>query len=157
MPLLELAVAQLCIAPLKVLRLDFGSVHLVLSCESCLSAVLYAEMIPKGEEVLWFSLQLVLSWATTRVTYVATGPLQNATHNLRLLLISCIIFFNGPLVLECAMYWLPYFQRDRARWQELALANVDDGSSKEDNLEKEKSMSNSVKRGLRSEVEQILV
>jgi hypothetical protein len=107
--------------------------------------LLYAEMIPKGEEVLWFGLQLVLSCATTWVAYVATGPLQNATHNLRFPLILCLVFFLVSLILECTRYWLPYFKKDRARWQEMALANVGDGSSEEDNPREEKNTSYSVK------------
>jgi hypothetical protein len=107
--------------------------------------LLYAEMIPTGEEVLWFGLQLVLSCATTWVTYVATGPLQNATHNLRFPLILCLAFFIVSLVLECTRYWLPYFKKDRVRWQEMALANIDDGSREEYTPMEEKNTAYSVK------------
>ncbi|KAK5047490.1 hypothetical protein LTR84_006587 [Exophiala bonariae] len=79
--------------------------------------ILYAELVPKGEEMTWFGLQIVLSCSTTWISYVANGPLQNATHQLRFPLVLCLIFLLVPVVLECFRATLPVFKKDKARWQ----------------------------------------
>jgi hypothetical protein len=102
-------------------------------------------MMPKGEEVVWFGLQLALSCATSWVSYVTIGPLQNATYRLRFPLILCLVFFIVPLVLECTRCWLPYFRKDRVRWQEVALADLDDYSIEGSDPLAEKNTSYNVK------------
>lgn len=87
--------------------------------------LLYSEQIPEGEEIMWFGLQVILSCVTTWVNYVATGPLQNATHELRFPLVLCLVFLIVPLVLECLRATMSLFRRDRERW----LAELDGGSS----------------------------
>lgn len=49
---------------------------------------------------MWFGMQVVLSCATGWITYVATGPLQNAKHDLRFPLTLCLIFFTMATALE---------------------------------------------------------
>ncbi|ORX95975.1 hypothetical protein BCR34DRAFT_498082, partial [Clohesyomyces aquaticus] len=39
------------------------------------SRLLFSELAPKGEEMMWFGLQVILSTAATWVNYVATGLL----------------------------------------------------------------------------------
>ncbi|KIX01250.1 uncharacterized protein Z518_08975 [Rhinocladiella mackenziei CBS 650.93] len=53
--------------------------------------VLFSELIPKGSEVEWFGLQLILSCATVWINYVASGPLQSATHPLRFPLVLGLV------------------------------------------------------------------
>lgn len=77
--------------------------------------LLFAELIPEGEEIMWFGLQVILSCATTWVNYVATGPLQSATHNLRFPLVLCLVFLLVPVVLEGLRGTLGVFKRERAR------------------------------------------
>ena len=55
---------------------------------------------------MWYGLQVVLSCATTWITYVATGPLQNAKHDLRFPLILCLIFYGVALALEGVRFWM---------------------------------------------------
>ncbi|KAJ9606976.1 hypothetical protein H2200_008987 [Cladophialophora chaetospira] len=80
--------------------------------------LLYSDLVPKGEEVMWFGMQVIVSCATTWVSYVATGPLQNATHNLRFPLIICLIFLMVPVVLEWCRASLGVFERDRLHWKQ---------------------------------------
>lgn len=98
--------------------------------------VLFSEMLPPGAEVQWFSMQVVLSCATvssTRyhgdilltcsrykvwVNYVASGPLQNATHQLRFPLVLSIAFLVCSLVMEVCRVTLPFFVKDRQHWFE---------------------------------------
>ena len=81
---------------------------------------------------MWFGLQVILSCATTWVNYVATGPLQNATHELRFPLVLCLILFIAPLVLECMRATMSLFKKDRARWlQELKADETGAASAEE--------------------------
>ncbi|KAH7031447.1 autophagy-related protein 22-like protein [Microdochium trichocladiopsis] len=80
--------------------------------------VLYSELMPKGNEVQWFGLQVVLSCATAWVSYVANAPIQNATHQLRFPLILCLLILVIPVVLEAARSQMAIFARDKSRWQE---------------------------------------
>ncbi|KAF7311958.1 Autophagy-related protein [Mycena indigotica] len=73
--------------------------------------ILYAEFIPAGEEVMWYGLQIVVSCATTWVTYVATGPLQNATHDLRFPVVLCLVFLAFPVALEVVRVTVPRFRK----------------------------------------------
>ena len=75
--------------------------------------LLYAELIPPGEEVMWFGMQVVLSCATAWVSYVVTGPLQNATHNLRFPLILCLIFLIIPPIIEYVYLNSGIFRKDK--------------------------------------------
>ena len=81
--------------------------------------VLLAEMIPIGSEIRWFGMQLVLSCATVWVNYVASAPLQNATHQLRFPLILSLIFLALALVLELCRVSLPVFKADLLKWRQL--------------------------------------
>jgi hypothetical protein len=67
---------------------------------------------------MWFGLQVIISCATTWVSFVATGPLQAATHDLRFPLIICLIFLTAPLVLECCRARMGVFKKDMIRWRE---------------------------------------
>lgn len=75
-------------------------------------------MIPKGSEIRWFGLQLVLSRATCWVSYVANAPLQNATHRLRFPLVLCLVIFILPVVLEVMRITMKVMKQDKVRWQE---------------------------------------
>ena len=94
--------------------------------------LLFSELVPKGEEIMWFGLQVILSCATTWVSYVATGPLQNATHELRFPLVLCLVFLLMPLVLEWMRSWSGLLRRERERL--LNDANVD-AAKQEDKME----------------------
>ena len=94
--------------------------------------LLFSELVPKGEEIMWFGLQVILSCATTWVSYVATGPLQNATHELRFPLVLCLVFLLMPLVLEWMRSWSGLLKRERERL--LNDANVD-AAKQEDKME----------------------
>ena len=85
--------------------------------------------MPEGEEVMWFGMQVIVSCATTWVSYVATGPLQNSTHNLRFPLIICLIFLTTPVVLEGCRASLSVFKRDKLRWTEKELVKEQEGKS----------------------------
>ena len=65
---------------------------------------------------MWFGLQVILSCATTWVNYVATGPLQGSTHELRFPLVLCLVFFTIPLILECLRATIGLFKKERAEW-----------------------------------------
>ncbi|PVH89376.1 hypothetical protein DL98DRAFT_647904 [Cadophora sp. DSE1049] len=80
--------------------------------------VLFSEMVPKGSEVEWFGLQVILSCATAWVSYVANAPLQNATHELRFPLVLCLIMLVVPVVLEICRCTMGIFERDKIRWKE---------------------------------------
>ncbi|KAH9212521.1 autophagy-related protein 22-like protein [Leptodontidium sp. 2 PMI_412] len=80
--------------------------------------VLFSEMVPKGSEVEWFGLQVILSCATAWVSYVANAPLQNATHELRFPLVLCLIMLVLPVVLEICRCSMDVFVKDKARWKE---------------------------------------
>lgn len=79
--------------------------------------VLLSEIIPIGSEIRWFGMQLVLSNATVWVNYVASAPLQNATHQLRFPLILSVVFLIVAIVLELARVNLGVFKRDAATWR----------------------------------------
>jgi hypothetical protein len=79
--------------------------------------VLLSEMIPIGSEIRWFGMQLVLSCGTVWVNYVASAPLQNATHQLRFPLILSLVFLVVALVLEIARVSLGVFKRDAEKWR----------------------------------------
>ncbi|KAI1846241.1 hypothetical protein JX265_010618 [Neoarthrinium moseri] len=91
--------------------------------------LLYSELIPAGEEVMWFGLQIVLNCATTWVTYVATGPLQNATHNLRFPLILCVVFLAVPPAMEILRRTLGISKRDDLQWQDRNSHDQDNANS----------------------------
>ena len=65
---------------------------------------------------MWFGLQMILNCGTTWINYVATGRLQNATHELRFPLALCLVFFTIPLGLESMRATMNLFKKDRARW-----------------------------------------
>ncbi|KAL8687320.1 MAG: hypothetical protein Q9218_006474 [Villophora microphyllina] len=103
-------------------------VHLLISyiSESVVNPslrILFSELVPKGEEIMWFGLQLILNCATTWVNYVATAPLQNATHNLRYPLVLCLVFAIVPVVLECMRATMAVFKKERALWLRESNAN----------------------------------
>jgi MFS-type transporter involved in bile tolerance (Atg22 family) len=81
--------------------------------------VLLSEMIPIGSEIRWFGMQLVLSCATVWVNYVASAPLQNATHQLRFPLILSVVFLAVAVVLEVARVSLGVFTRDAEKWRRI--------------------------------------
>lgn len=91
--------------------------------------------MPPRNEVRWFGLQYVLSCATVSidshqshyrptnafinqvwVNYIASAPLQNATHQLRFPLILSLIFMIVAFVIEFARFMMPYFKRDQEKW-----------------------------------------
>ena len=78
---------------------------------------------------MWFGLQVILSCATTWVNYVATGPLQNSTHNLRFPLVLCLVFLVGPLILECVRVKVGLFRRERQKLLDEASVDGSSGSS----------------------------
>ncbi|KAG9235081.1 autophagy-related protein 22-like protein [Amylocarpus encephaloides] len=80
--------------------------------------VLFSELVPKGSEIEWFGLQVVLSCATAWVSYITNAPLQNATHQLRFPLVLCLIFLIVPIVLEVIRSTVTLFARDKLLWQE---------------------------------------
>ncbi|KAK8064261.1 autophagy-related protein 22 [Apiospora saccharicola] len=94
--------------------------------------VLYSELVPKGSEIEWFGLQVVISCATAWVSYIANAPLQGATNQLRFPLVLCTAFLSVPLVLEIYRKRARYFINDRLRWQnedQLATESPSKGSS----------------------------
>ncbi|KAK4902931.1 hypothetical protein LTR27_000870 [Elasticomyces elasticus] len=109
--------------------------------------VLFSELIPVGSEVRWLTLQVVLSCGTVRsilkpplmirliigqvwVNYVASAPLQNATHELRFPLIISLVFLCFPVVMELARCNLRVFREDKEKW-ERAECESDQGSQSE--------------------------
>lgn len=88
--------------------------------------VLLSEMIPIGSEIRWFGMQLVLSNATVWVNYVASAPLQNATHQLRFPLILSVIFLVVALVLEVARNTLGVFKKDATKWRAIDRTGMRD-------------------------------
>ncbi|KAM0707711.1 hypothetical protein Q7P35_004358 [Cladosporium inversicolor] len=84
-------------------------------CNTCFR-VLFSEMMPPRNEVRWFGLQYVLSCATVWVNYIASAPLQNATHQLRFPLILSLIFMVIAFILEFSRLTVPFFQHDQEKW-----------------------------------------
>ena len=91
--------------------------------------------MPPRNEVRWFGLQYVLSCATVSVplrqppycpadmvinqvwvNYIASAPLQNATHQLRFPLIISLIFMVAAFVLEVSRFTMPFFKNDQEKW-----------------------------------------
>ena len=91
--------------------------------------------MPPRNEVRWFGLQYVLSCGTVSiamrlphycltdtsvnqvwVNYIASAPLQNATHQLRFPLILSLIFMVIAFIIELCRFLLPYFRRDQEKW-----------------------------------------
>lgn len=89
--------------------------------------VLLAEMIPIGSEIRWFGMQLVLSNATVWVNYIASAPLQNATHQLRFPLILSVVFLVVAIVVEVARATLGVFTRDAERWRSRDKTGMGEG------------------------------
>ncbi len=97
--------------------------------------VMFSEMIPVGNEVRWFGLQLTVSCGTVStirarrimnhddafeqiwVNYVASGPLQNATHELRFPLLLALLFLLVSVGMEICRSTLPVFKNDRRKWE----------------------------------------
>lgn len=50
------------------------------------------------------------------VNYVASAPLQNATHQLRFPLVLSLIFMVFAFVIELARVFMQYFQNDQKKW-----------------------------------------
>jgi len=88
--------------------------------------LLYAELVPAGEEIMWFGLQVILSCATTWVNYVATAPLQNHTHNLRFPIVLCLVMLIMPLVLEYLRGTMRMFKRESDVITAGTMRDVDD-------------------------------
>lgn len=85
---------------------------------SAVFRVIYSEFMPKGSEVEWFGLQVVLSCATAWISYIASAPLQNATNQLRFPLIICLVFLLLPVGLEIYRITGKTFRRDKLFWKE---------------------------------------
>jgi hypothetical protein len=107
--------------------------------------VLFAELIPCGSEVEWFGMQAILSCGTVSgaspfwtqrgtkhasvtdeepfstyqvwANYVASGPLQNATHQLRFPLVISLIFLTISVLVEVCRRTLKVFATDSQRWK----------------------------------------
>ncbi|ETN36788.1 uncharacterized protein HMPREF1541_09066 [Cyphellophora europaea CBS 101466] len=94
--------------------------------------VLFSEMIPVGSEIRWFGMQLVLSCATVWVNYVASGPLQNVTHQLRFPLVISLIFLVFALSVESCRVTLPTFQADLRKWHDLDHGTATSGRRDEE-------------------------
>lgn len=60
------------------------------------------------------------------VNYVASAPLQNATHQLRFPLVLSLIFMFAAFVIELVRAMTPYFQRDQERWAVVDKAAAED-------------------------------
>ena len=58
------------------------------------------------------------------VNYVASAPLQNATHQLRFPLVLSLIFMVIAFVIELARVFMPYFQNDQKKWAAHDKANL---------------------------------
>jgi hypothetical protein len=71
------------------------------------------------------------------INYVASAPLQNATHNLRFPLVLSLIFMVVAFVIEMARVFMPYFQNDQKKWAAFDKANLQaeeqDGTDISDN------------------------
>ncbi|KAK5691001.1 hypothetical protein LTR17_025776 [Elasticomyces elasticus] len=84
--------------------------------------------------VVTFISQLSQAFANTAwkvwVNYVASAPLQNATHELRFPLIISLVFLCFPVVMELARCNLRVFREDKEKW-ELAECESDQGSRTE--------------------------
>ncbi|KAK5714973.1 hypothetical protein LTR15_010389 [Elasticomyces elasticus] len=93
--------------------------------------VLFSELIPVGSEVRWLTLQVVLSCGTVWVNYVASAPLQNATHELRFPLIISLVFLCFPVVMELARCNLRVFREDKEKWEPAEFED-DQGSQSEE-------------------------
>jgi hypothetical protein len=50
------------------------------------------------------------------INYVASAPLQNATHQLRSPLVLSLVFTIIAFVLECVRVTVPLFKHDQERW-----------------------------------------
>ncbi|KAF2171428.1 hypothetical protein M409DRAFT_18545 [Zasmidium cellare ATCC 36951] len=92
--------------------------------------VLFSEMVPTANEVRWFSLQLILSCATVWVNYVASAPLQNATHQLRFPLVLSLIFLVAAFALEVCRVVLPFFTQDQVKWMATDQASASEVSER---------------------------
>ncbi|KAK5169792.1 uncharacterized protein LTR77_005770 [Saxophila tyrrhenica] len=71
---------------------------------------------PPGAEIRWLTLQVVLSCGTVWLNYVASAPLQNATHELRFPLVLSAVLLCFPVAMEVARGNLAVFRRDREEW-----------------------------------------
>ena len=59
------------------------------------------------------------------VNYVASAPLQNATHQLRFPLVLSLIFMVFAFVIETARVFMSYFQNDQKKWAAFDKANLE--------------------------------
>jgi hypothetical protein len=50
------------------------------------------------------------------VNYIASAPLQNATHQLRFPLILSLIFMVIAFILEFFRFTMPFFKHDQQKW-----------------------------------------
>jgi len=50
------------------------------------------------------------------INYIASAPLQNATHQLRFPLILSLIFMVIAFVLESCRCTMPFFKHDQEKW-----------------------------------------
>lgn len=66
-------------------------------------------------KTVWLTLEI--HFAQVWINYVASGPLQNATHQLRFPLVISLIFLILPVVLEVCRGSFKTFEVDRKRWQ----------------------------------------
>lgn len=59
------------------------------------------------------------------MNYVASAPLQNATHQLRFPLVLSLIFMVFAFVIEIARVFMPYFQNDQRKWAAFDKTNLE--------------------------------
>lgn len=96
-------------------------------------------MIPVGSEIRWFGMQLVLSCATVWVNYVASAPLQNATHQLRFPLILSLVFLAVAFGLEVCRVRMGVFRRDMEKWKAVDAVGAE-GVCGSDEMGRERSL-----------------
>ena len=58
------------------------------------------------------------------MNYVASAPLQNATHQLRFPLVLSLIFMVVAFVIELARVYMSHFQNDQKKWAAFDEANL---------------------------------
>lgn len=108
--------------------------------------VLYAELIPVGEEFLWFGMQTVLLCATNWINPVTTASLQART-NLRFPMVICVIFGVMAVTMEALRINLSSCKEDTFRAQSRSSRNASSAGSLEEKLQ-DKSEAHSETRSL---------
>ena len=95
----------------------FGLLY-VLSCAtvSSIPAVILLDVPGESPSEIEISISVLTCCKQVWINYVASAPLQNATHQLRFPLVLSLVFTIIAFVLEFVRVTVPFFKHDQERW-----------------------------------------